>query len=153
MIIAALIVSLLGIFNNANAAESKDKVKLSQPNESTLHIEERDGVTSTQDDKGVVTLKDQKGKTEKLPTEAKDKDDNDVVLKYKETKDGYDIQVLDKYQKEGWAKCTLGTAGGTGTGGLGGAGVGSAVPGIGTVAGGIVGGVSGAATGAAASCF
>lgn len=56
-------------------------MKLSQPNESTLHIEERDGVTSTQDDKGVVTLKDQKGKTEKLPTEAKDKDDKDVVLK------------------------------------------------------------------------
>ena len=47
-----LIISLLGIFNNA--IESKDKVKLSQLNESTLHIEERDGVTSTQDDKDVV---------------------------------------------------------------------------------------------------
>lgn len=153
VVIAALIISLFSVFNSAQAADSKGKVKLTQPNESTLHIKENDGVTSTQDKKGVVTLKDQNGKTEKLPTEAKDKDDKDVVLKYKETEDGYDIQVVNKYQKEGWAKCTLGTAGGTGTGGLGGAGIGSAVPGIGTVAGGIVGGVSGAASGAAASCF
>lgn len=50
------------------------------------------------------------------------------------------MQVLDKNREERWAKCALGT------GDLGGVDVGSAVPGIATVAGSIVSGISGAAS-------
>lgn len=51
-----------------------------------------------------------------------------------------------------WGRCVAGITGGTGAGALGGAGVGSAVPVLGTGVGATVGGVSGALTGAAASC-
>lgn len=80
-------------------------------------------------------------------------DGNAVYLVYKKADNGYDIEVHNKVQNEGWAKCTLGTAGGAGGGGLAGAGIGTSVPVIGTAAGAIIGGVSGAATGAATSCF
>ncbi|MFL9024823.1 MULTISPECIES: Blp family class II bacteriocin [Bacillus] len=51
-----------------------------------------------------------------------------------------------------WGKCVAGTIGGAGTGGLGGAAAGSAVPVIGTGIGGAIGGVSGGLTGAATFC-
>ena len=51
-----------------------------------------------------------------------------------------------------WGKCAAAILGGAGTGGLGGAAVGSAVPGLGTLAGAIAGAISGAFTGAVAGC-
>jgi len=90
-----------------------------------------------------------------MPTSATDKKGNDVVLAYKKSGDGYNIQVIKASQerKTNWAKCGLGTAGATGTGGLTGAGIGSGLAGVGAVPGAVIGGVSGAATGAAASSF
>lgn len=51
-----------------------------------------------------------------------------------------------------WGKCAAGTVGGILTGGLGGAGIGSAVPVIGTGVGAVVGAIGGGLTGAAAAC-
>jgi len=51
-----------------------------------------------------------------------------------------------------WGKCAAGTLGGAITSGLAGAGVGSAVPVIGTTIGGVAGVIGGALVGAAASC-
>ena len=51
-----------------------------------------------------------------------------------------------------WGKCAAGILGGTGTGGLAGAGIGSVVPGLGTAAGAVIGGISGGLTGAVAAC-
>jgi hypothetical protein len=51
-----------------------------------------------------------------------------------------------------WGKCAAGVIGSTGTGLLGGAAIGTAVPVIGTVAGGIIGALSGGLTGAATFC-
>ena len=76
-----------------------------------------------------------------MPTNATDKNGNEVVLAYKKSGDGFDVQVIKSSQERNWGKCALGTAGGAGTGGLGGASAGSVVPALGT------------ATGAAASCF
>ncbi|MDM6433807.1 hypothetical protein P7432_15060, partial [Staphylococcus aureus] len=76
----------------------------------------------TVDKNGKLTLSD--GKTSKvMPTNAKDKKGNDVVLVYKKVKDGFDVQVIKSSQerKTNWVKCGLGTVGGAGTGGLGGA--------------------------------
>ncbi|ETI90538.1 MAG: Pathogenicity island protein, partial [Propionibacterium sp. DORA_15] len=93
--------------------------------------------------------------TKQMPTNATDKNGNEVVLAYKKSGDGFDIQVIKSSQerKTNWGKCALGTAGGAGTGGLGGASAGSVVPALGTAAGSVIGGVSGGAAGAAASCF
>lgn len=53
---------------------------------------------------------------------------------------------------EKWGKCAAAILGGAGLEGLGGAGIGSVVPGLGTVTGAIIGAISGAFTGAVAGC-
>lgn len=79
-----------------------------------------------------------------------------MILAYEKDGNNLKLDVINEdksTQTRGWKKglkCGLGTAGG---GGLAGASAGSAVPGIGTAAGGIVGTVSGGMAGAAASCF
>ncbi|HDC9777255.1 TPA: hypothetical protein O9R64_002620 [Staphylococcus aureus] len=147
--------SSLVMDDNAHAEQKSDNIgKLNQKNENTLHLSFEKGIKGTVDKNGKLTLSD--GKTSKvMPTNAKDKKGNDVVLVYKKVKDGFDVQVIKSSQerKTNWVKCGLGTVGGAGTGGLGGASAASVIPGLGTVAGAIIGGVSGGATGAAASCF
>ncbi|SUL38236.1 pathogenicity island protein [Staphylococcus aureus] len=50
------------------------------------------------DKNGKLTLSD--GKTSKvMPTNAKDKKGNDVVLVYKKVKDGFDVQVIKSSQE------------------------------------------------------
>ncbi|HHO1315412.1 TPA: hypothetical protein ACRUA2_000900 [Staphylococcus aureus] len=124
--------SSLVMDDNAHAEQKSDNIgKLNQKNESTLHLSFEKGIKGTVDKNGKLTLSD--GKTSKvMPTNAKDKKGNDVVLVYKKVKDGFDVQVIKSSQerKTNWVKC-----------------------GLGTVAGAIIGGVSGGATGAAASCF
>lgn len=51
-----------------------------------------------------------------------------------------------------WGKCAAAILGGAGVEGLGGAGIGSVVPGLGTIAGAIIGAISGAFTGAVVGC-
>lgn len=152
-IVSILLLASITAFNNANADENNYAVKLSQENESTLHMDLGKGVSVSKDKESNLVLTNKDGKVEKLPRNTKDKDGNAVYLVYKKADSGYDIEVHNKVQNEGWAKCTLGTTGGAGGGGLAGAGVGSTVPVIGTAAGAIIGGVSGAASGAAATCF
>ena len=53
---------------------------------------------------------------------------------------------------ESWGKCAAAILGGAGIEGLGGAGIGSVVPGLGTVAGAIIGAISGAFSGAVVGC-
>lgn len=152
-IISVLLLGYITAFHNANAEENNYALNLSQKNESTLHMDLGKGVSVSKDKESNLVLTDKNGKTEKLPRNTKDRDGNAVYLVYKKADNGYDIEVHNKVQNEGWAKCTLGTAGGAGGGGLAGAGIGTSVPVIGTAAGAIIGGVSGAATGAATSCF
>lgn len=140
---------------NAQSQKSPDNIgKLTQKNESTLHLSFEKGISGKVDENGILKLSDGKV-TKQMPTTAKDKNGNDVTLVYKKADDGFDVQVLKASQerKTNWGKCALGTAGGAGTGGLGGASAASVIPGLGTAAGAVIGGVSGGATGAAASCF
>jgi hypothetical protein len=142
--------------NQTHAAEKQEGIgKLSQKkNESTLHLSVNKNIKGTVGSNGELTLSDGK-ETKQMPTNATDKNGNEVVLAYKKSGDGFDIQVIKSSQerKTNWGKCALGTAGGAGTGGLGGASAGSVVPALGTAAGAVIGGVSGGAAGAAASCF
>ncbi|MFS0784946.1 hypothetical protein ABC345_01000 [Shouchella sp. 1P09AA] len=115
-----------------------------------------DDVGAKKDENGVVSLLNtQTNEEEVLPDTTIDQDGTEVKLNYVIQDGAVEVEVIDPNAIEpmsAW-KCVLGTAGGTGTGGLAGAGVGSAVPVIGTGAGAIIGGVSGGLTGAAASCF
>lgn len=151
------------------ASEQKsqeENVQIEQINESTIQLHLDDSVTFQQNENGNPYLVDNKNnKEEVLPSTTQDTNGNPVSLVYVENENGVEVQVLDQNQTTGqmqtmaqtqetnWLKCSLGTAGGMGTGGLAGAGVGSAVPVIGTVSGGVVGAVSAGMTGAAASCF
>ena len=141
--------------NQTHAAEKQEGIgKLSQKNESTLHLTVNKNINRTDSSNGELTLSDGK-ETKQMPTNATDKNGNEVVLAYKKSGDGFDIQVIKSSQerKNNWGKCALVTAVGAGTGGLGGASAGSVVPALGTAAGSVIGGVSGGAAGAAASCF
>ena len=141
--------------NQTHAAEKQEGIgKLSQKNESTLHLSVNKNIKGTVSSNSELTLSDGK-ETKQMPTNATDKNGNEVVLAYKKSGDGFDVQVIKSSQerKTNWGKCALGTAGGAGTGGLGGASAASVIPGLGTAAGAVIGGVSGGATGAAASCF
>lgn len=157
---SALVIGSVGapIFatnNITQAAENQDSIgKLTQKNESTLHLSFEKGITGKVDENGMLKLSDGKN-SKQMPTQAKDKEGNDVTLVYKKVGDGFDVQVIKVSQerKTNWGKCALGTVGGAGTGGLGGASAASVIPGLGTAAGAVIGGVSGGATGAAASCF
>lgn len=140
-----LVLGTLGLTQSTVAAEESNFGELSVINESTLHLEINKDFDFNSNQNGVGGTITSEGQTENLPEITVDKDGNNVNLVYKQVDDGLEIQVLNQIQPFGWVQCTLGTVGGTGTGGLSGAGVGSAVPAIGTV----VGGVSGAA----ASCF
>ncbi|WP_260842665.1 hypothetical protein [Staphylococcus epidermidis] len=57
-----------------------------------------------------------------MGTNGTDKNGNEVVLAYKKSGDGFDIEVIksSEERKTNWGKCGLGTGGGAGSGGLGG---------------------------------
>ncbi|MCS4485800.1 hypothetical protein [Staphylococcus americanisciuri] len=157
--IGLILIFSLGILIPSPKVDASEAAgTLTQKNESVFHLELNDTIKGSLDESGQLTLSDENGKSEKFPVEAQDKNDDKVKLVYKKVSDGYDIQVIKleegtTFYKTNWAKCTLGTAGGLGTGVLGGGAAGSVIPALGTGAGMVLGGVSGAATGAAASCF
>ncbi|NCJ15311.1 hypothetical protein GWD55_09635 [Staphylococcus pseudintermedius] len=159
LVAGLVLVFALGFLAPSSKVDASEATgMLTQKNESVFHLKLNEGIKGKIDEKGQLTISDKDGKAEKLPVEAKDKNGDKVNLVYKKVTDGYDIQVVKNeegttFYKTNWAKCALGTVGGTGTGTLGGGAAGSVIPVIGTGAGMIIGGVSGAATGAAASCF
>lgn len=129
-----------------------------QINESQANIKLNEGISYEISENGTTKITNEStGETEVLPSETKDKNGNEVALMYQGNDDNLQVNVVEKStQLRGWQdalQCGLGTAGGIGTGGLGGATAGSALPGVGTVSGGIVGGIAGGMTGAAAACF
>lgn len=117
-------------------------------NESTLEMNIDNGEFDFNQD-GSVTLTDEiTGEEANLPTEAIDKNDEEVSLQYEvKSNDTLHIYTVNPDIFQPFAlQCGLGTAGAAGLGGLGGFGVG-AIPGA------VVGGVAGGMSGAAASCF
>lgn len=155
-IFLSFMVALVGLLfaSPVNAAEQQEDVQVDKVNESTMQLKLNDNISFEKGEYGEATLiNHENNETEELPQEATDQNGAPVSLVYIKNDDGVEVQVLSQDAFRGVAKCALGTAGGAGSTGLAGAGVGSAVPGIGTTAGAIVGGVSGAMSGAAASCF
>ncbi|MBM0067584.1 hypothetical protein [Alkalicoccobacillus gibsonii] len=135
---------------------SSDELYFEYTTESTMEVYYGDDIEARTDANGDVYLHNtQSNEEEVLPATTTDQDGNEVNLNYVIKDESVEVEVINPDAIESMSawKCVLGTAGGTGTGGLAGAGVGSAVPVIGTGAGAIVGGVSGGLTGAAASCF
>lgn len=84
-IVSILLLTCITVFNNANADENNYAVKLSQENESTLHMDLGKGVNVSKDKESNLVLTNEDGKTEKLPRNTKDKDGNPVYLVYKKT--------------------------------------------------------------------
>ncbi|RIL61736.1 hypothetical protein BUY70_01650 [Staphylococcus epidermidis] len=150
--------------DSAQASEKQEStentVKIQPINQSQANIKLNKNISYKISDNGNAKLIDKStGKTEELPTKTKDKNGKPVILAYEKDGNNLKLDVINEdksTQTRGWKKglkCGLGTAGTAGGGGLAGASAGSAVPGIGTAAGGIVGTVSGGMAGAAASCF
>lgn len=157
-IFAVITFILGGVAFNSSIVDAKqtqkENVQIEQINESTMQLHLEDEVVFEQKENGETVLIDTtNNKKEILPTNTTDANGNSINLVYVENDKGIEIQLHNLIQPFGWLQCSLGTVGGAGVAGLGGAGVGSAVPGIGTVAGGIVGGIAGGMSGAAASCF
>ncbi|WP_020006395.1 hypothetical protein [Salinicoccus albus] len=157
-VFAVITFVLGGITFNSSAVDAeqtqKENVYIEQINESTMQLHLEDEITFEQNENGQSYLVDTSNNQEEtLPTQTTDANGNQINLVYEQNEDGVEVQLQNLIQPFGWLQCSLGTAGGIGSGGLAGAGVGSAVPGIGTVAGGIIGGISTGMTGAAASCF
>lgn len=124
-----------------------------------LEISLVDGTHFAQSHNAIEVLDAAGNVVEALPATAKDKNGSDVRFVYTQRSDSQlrvDVVSANGVTTYGWwgdwGKCAAGIAGGAGTEGLAGAGVGSAVPGIGTATGAAVGGVAGALTGAAAAC-
>ncbi|HLR19958.1 MAG TPA: hypothetical protein VK115_08555 [Staphylococcus sp.] len=95
IMVATLIISLIGVFNTANAADINNPVEVSKKDEKTIHLKLKEGIEGKQDEDGAVILTDEDGKSKKLPTEV-EKDGETVKIKYTETEDGYDMEVLSK---------------------------------------------------------
>lgn len=87
---------------------------------------------------------------EVLPTQMTTPEGIRIVFVYTQTDYGLSIEMVFTGR---WIRCALGTLGMAGTGVLGGAAAGSALPVLGTTGGGIAGGIFGAAVGAATFCF
>lgn len=132
-----------------------------EENAMVMNLEGIDASINSDED---VVLEDEKtGETTSLPTEAVDKEGNEVELEYK--KEGEDLIVgavntelspevvenEDGTAVGGW-RCVAGTVGSVGGTGLAGAAGGSVVPVVGTAGGAIIGGVSGGLVGAATFC-
>ncbi|ETJ16394.1 Orf3, partial [human gut metagenome] len=78
--------------NQTHAAEKQEGIgKLSQKNESTLHLSVNKNIKGTVSSNGELTLSDGK-ETKQMPTNATDKNGNEVVLAYKKSGDGFDRQ-------------------------------------------------------------
>ncbi|MDG0818311.1 hypothetical protein M4L90_00205 [Staphylococcus equorum] len=95
LMVAALIISLVGVFNSASAASIDNPVEVSKKDDSTVHLKLKEGIKGTQAEDGAVTLTVEDGESKELPTEV-EKDGETVKIKYTETDDGYDMEVLSK---------------------------------------------------------
>lgn len=154
-----LLVSGLAIGMEASASvPTEGYVNFVKLNDSTLKLEIENGKGYI-DKNGTAFIKDSiTGEVAELPQQTLDKDDNKVNLVYKQKGPNLIVEYHDittnSIQARGFWKCTLGTAGGAGTGALAGMGIGAvaATP-VTVLGGGVFGGISGGMTGAAASCF
>jgi hypothetical protein len=147
-----IIFSSFSLNNSAYAEENNGEFgQFESINESEAKITLNNGYKATVEKNGEAKIVEEStGEVESLPSVAKDKNGEEVVLVYEEVEDGLEMYVVKpeistRGFKEG-LKCGLGTAGGAGTVGLAGFGVGG--PG-----GAVVGAVAGGMSGAAASCF
>lgn len=158
---ACLLVGGLSFGMQASASETthdEGYINFIKLNDSMLKLELENAEGYIEED-GTAFIKDTiTGTVAELPKQTLDKNDKKVNLVYKQ--DGKDLIVEyheinnNTVQTMGFWKCTLGTAGGAGTGALAGMGVGAAAATPLTVlGGGVFGGIAGGMTGASASCF